>query len=50
LKWQPFLNAALHADPQQRMSADELRDLDIFQSDELDDSALRGAMVQKARS
>jgi serine/threonine protein kinase len=46
--WQAFLNAALHADPQQRLSADDLIALDIFRRDELDDPALRSAMVKQA--
>lgn len=46
--WQAFLNAALHADPQQRLSADDLIALDIFRRDELNDPALRSDMVKQA--
>lgn len=47
-QWKDFLNAALHADPNQRMSADELRGLDIFQDTQFDEPALRQRMLQKA--
>lgn len=47
-QWQAFLNAALHADPQQRLSADDLIGLDIFQREELNDPALRSDMLKHA--
>jgi serine/threonine protein kinase len=46
-QWVPFLNAALHADPSMRMSADELVGLDLFQDGQLDDPALRQRMLEK---
>ena len=40
--WQPLLNGAMHSDPQQRMTADQLRALKLFR--------LLPAVVQKARN
>ncbi|CDN90494.1 protein kinase domain-containing protein [Hydrogenophaga intermedia] len=50
-EWRAYLDASLHADPDQRASAEQLRDLvpRFDQQAEVDEAAVRQTMLEKAR-